>query len=190
MMNEPETANKEGSLICIEGARDALARARYNLDGGFFGVAVNRAYYAFFYAATALLLTLNTTRSKHASRPGEARMSELTVSRLTDNEQAAIEEYAARIRGRYPDRIRSITLFGSKARGEASEGSDVDLLLLVEAEDRELTSALWRIASDVSLEHNVVLSVRVFAEARWAESRRMRLPLYRAVQAEGIPLAC
>lgn len=117
-------------------------------------------------------------------------MSELTVSHLTDSEQAAVEEYAARIRGRYPGRIRSITLFGSKARGEASEGSDVDLLLLVDAEDRQLTSELWRIASDVSLEHNVVLSVRVFAEARWAESRRMRLPLYRAVQAEGILLAC
>lgn len=29
-------------------------------------MAVNRAYYAFFYTATALLLTLNITRSKHS----------------------------------------------------------------------------------------------------------------------------
>ncbi|MEA3340274.1 MAG: HEPN domain-containing protein, partial [Chloroflexota bacterium] len=35
-------------------------------DGDFYGVAVNRAYYAFFYAATALLLTLDLTRSKHS----------------------------------------------------------------------------------------------------------------------------
>lgn len=67
MTNEPEAANGEASLIYIEGARNALASARYNLDGGYFGVAVNRAYYAFFYAATALLLSLNTTRSKHAA---------------------------------------------------------------------------------------------------------------------------
>ena len=32
----------------------------------YYGVAVNRAYYAFFYAATALLLTLDITRGKHA----------------------------------------------------------------------------------------------------------------------------
>ena len=29
-------------------------------------MAINRAYYAFFYAATALLLTLDLTRSKHS----------------------------------------------------------------------------------------------------------------------------
>ena len=108
---------------------------------------------------------------------------------LTDNEQAAIRQYASKLRARVPDRILSITLFGSKARGEASAESDLDLLVLVDSEDREFVSELWRMASDVSLEHNLVLSVRVFAESRWAESRRMRLPFYRAVQAEGVPLA-
>ena len=49
-------------------------------------------------------------------------------------------------------------------------------------------SELWRIASDVSLEYNVVLSARVFAQTRWAETRRIRLPLYRAIVADGIPL--
>jgi uncharacterized protein (UPF0332 family) len=51
-MNESETINREAVLVY--------------LDGDFDGVAVNRAYYAFFYAATALLLTLDITRSKHA----------------------------------------------------------------------------------------------------------------------------
>ena len=44
----------------------ALEGAEYNLGGGFPGVAVNRAYYAFLYAASALLLTLDISRSKHA----------------------------------------------------------------------------------------------------------------------------
>jgi uncharacterized protein (UPF0332 family) len=65
-MDEPEQVNREAIAIYIDGARDALKSAEYNLDGGFYGVAVNRAYYAFFYAATALLLTLDMSRSKHA----------------------------------------------------------------------------------------------------------------------------
>jgi uncharacterized protein (UPF0332 family) len=65
-MNEQEIINRETILVYLEGARNALQSAQYNLDGGFYGVAVNRAYYAFFYAATALLLTLDITRSKHA----------------------------------------------------------------------------------------------------------------------------
>ena len=65
-MDEPEAVAREAIAVYMEGARDALESAQYNLDGGFFGVAVNRAYYAFFYAATGLLLTLSMTRNKHA----------------------------------------------------------------------------------------------------------------------------
>jgi uncharacterized protein (UPF0332 family) len=65
-MNEPENTNREAVLVYLDGARGALQSAQYNLEGSFYGVAVNRAYYAFFYAATALLLTLDITRSKHS----------------------------------------------------------------------------------------------------------------------------
>lgn len=37
-------------------------------------------------------------------------------------------------RGCYGDRYRGLILYGSYARGEADEGSDVDLLLLLEGE--------------------------------------------------------
>jgi uncharacterized protein (UPF0332 family) len=65
-MSESEPVNREAVLVYLDGARDALRSAQYNLDGDYYGVAVNRAYYAFFYAATALLLTLNITRGKHS----------------------------------------------------------------------------------------------------------------------------
>jgi uncharacterized protein (UPF0332 family) len=65
-MNESAIANRQAVVAYLEGARDALQGAQYNLEGSFYGIAVNRAYYAFFYAATALLLTLDISRSKHA----------------------------------------------------------------------------------------------------------------------------
>jgi uncharacterized protein (UPF0332 family) len=48
-MDELEMMNRETVLVYLDGARNALQSAQYNLDGGFYGVAVNRAYYAFFY---------------------------------------------------------------------------------------------------------------------------------------------
>ncbi len=111
-----------------------------------------------------------------------------SLSQLTPDEQTAVTEYIARIRSTFPDRILAVILFGSKARGDADTESDIDLLVLVDAESNEFRSELWRIASDVSLEYNVVLSVRVFGRARWAEMRRIRLPLYRAIVADGVPL--
>ena len=111
-----------------------------------------------------------------------------SLSPLAPNDQAAVLEYVTHIRGRFPDRILAVILFGSKARGDADAESDIDLLVLVDAEDREFRSELWRIASDVSLDHNAVVSARVFGQGRWAEARRMRLPLYRAVVTDGVPL--
>lgn len=110
------------------------------------------------------------------------------LSDLKPNEQAAIQEYVTLISKNFPGRVLSVVLFGSKARGDASSESDIDLLVLVDAESAAFRSQLWRIASDVSLEHNVVLSVRVFAQERWAETQHTRPPLYRAVEAEGVVL--
>jgi uncharacterized protein (UPF0332 family) len=65
-MSTPESVNREAVHLYFGGAREALSHAQFNLDGGIHGVAVNRAYYVFFYAATALLLTIDLTRSRHS----------------------------------------------------------------------------------------------------------------------------
>ncbi len=119
----------------------------------------------------------------------EVLVNKVALLHLTSNEQAAIAEFTTQIRDLFPGRILSITLFGSKARGDSDTESDIDLLVLVDAESNEFRSELWRVASDISLEYNVVLSVRVYAQARWAEAQRIRLPLYRAVAGDGIPLS-
>lgn len=111
-----------------------------------------------------------------------------SLSQLAPNDRAAVIDYVDRIRNRFTDRVRAVILFGSKARGDADAESDIDLLVLVDAENSQFRSELWRIASDVSLDYNVVLSPRIFGEARWAETRRIRLPLYRAIVADGVPL--
>jgi predicted nucleotidyltransferase len=110
------------------------------------------------------------------------------VPHLTSDESEAVNQYINRIQSRFGDRIITAVLFGSKARGDADDESDIDLLLVVDSEDRALRNELWRIAFRVSLEHNLVISPSVFGQASWAETRRIRMPLYRAVEADGIPL--
>jgi len=60
-----EPVDRHTIQVYLEAAHEALESSQYNLDGGFYGVAVNRAYYAVFYAASALLLTKGLSRSKH-----------------------------------------------------------------------------------------------------------------------------
>ena len=42
----------------------------------------------------------------------------------------AVEEFVRRVLERYRDKIDSIILFGSVARGEAKEDSDIDILVV------------------------------------------------------------
>ncbi|MCW7074784.1 MAG: nucleotidyltransferase domain-containing protein, partial [Candidatus Methanospirare jalkutatii] len=42
----------------------------------------------------------------------------------------AVEEFVRRVLERYKEKIESIILFGSVARGEAKEDSDIDILVV------------------------------------------------------------
>jgi uncharacterized protein (UPF0332 family) len=59
--------NRHSIKLYMEAAHEALEGADYNYQGRYWGIAVNRIYYAFFYAASALLLTKDIVRSKHSA---------------------------------------------------------------------------------------------------------------------------
>ena len=54
-------------------AEQACSTARVNLDAGDFRATVNRAYYAVFYAASAILLTVGIERRRHSGVIGAFR---------------------------------------------------------------------------------------------------------------------
>jgi uncharacterized protein len=65
------------------------------------------------------------------------------------------------LRDLYGERHRGLVLYGSRARGEADEGSDVDLLLLLEGPveaGREIRRSS-SLVSSLSLEAGLVLSL-------------------------------
>lgn len=49
----------------VQRAKETLAEARYNADGGYFNAAVNRLYYACFYASLALLHSNGIEANSH-----------------------------------------------------------------------------------------------------------------------------
>jgi len=52
--------------LSMEHAQEMLEVAAHNIADGFYGSAINRAYYAIFYAANALLATQALARGKHS----------------------------------------------------------------------------------------------------------------------------
>jgi uncharacterized protein (UPF0332 family) len=60
------TLEHDEIALYMQHAWEMLEVAVHNMAGGFHGSAVNRAYYAVFYAANALLVTQGLARSKHS----------------------------------------------------------------------------------------------------------------------------
>ena len=58
--------SRQEPRLYIEHTREMLDVAAHNLANDFYSSAVNRAYYAIFYAANALLATQGLSRSKHS----------------------------------------------------------------------------------------------------------------------------
>lgn len=105
-------------------AREALAAARYNLVGGFTGTAVNRAYYAAFYVARAVLLLEGEAPRTHKGVQRQFLLHFVQTGRL--------EEPAAAILSRAA-RMREEADYDDAAQIEADEGealiADVDAFM-------------------------------------------------------------
>lgn len=99
-----------------------------------------------------------------------------------------LDRLADGLRELYGERYRGLVLYGSYARGEADEGSDVDVLLLLEGEvntAREI-SHTQEVTWPLSLETGYVLSVMLVGVEKYRHSKQ---PFLWNARKEGVSLA-
>jgi len=85
------------------------------------------------------------------------------------------------------DKLREVILFGSYARGDFKEWSDVDIMVLVDADDTEckrLDQALMHKLFELDNRMNLLLYIMVTPYTRF-ESVKADYPFYRNVDKEG-----
>jgi predicted nucleotidyltransferase len=115
-------------------------------------------------------------------------MSENGLDRLNPKEREAILEFVHLLEDRFGDRISSVALFGSKARGESTPDSDIDLLVVVDSDDWRVHKKIRYLAADVCLKYEVDLSPRVWSRSHQREMEAINSLLHQNIQREGIRL--
>lgn len=112
-------------------------------------------------------------------------MKTLADAPLSENDRAAIEAAAARLRATLP--VARIVVYGSVARGEAGPESDIDLLVLTTRpltpdEARSVVSTLY----PIQLERGVVLSTLEIPLDEWEHGVYRVMPLRTEIDRDGV----
>ena len=103
---------------------------------------------------------------------------------LTENERAALSKLKKTLSERSD--LVDFRVFGSKARGEASPESDVDVMIELEDYNPSTESEIDDIIFKINLEHDCFISAVIFGRRELEEGPLGESPLYRVIAQEGI----
>ncbi len=107
----------------------------------------------------------------------------------TVQQQAATTELVRRLCTAYPNRILSVALFGSVARGDFTPDSDIDILIIASNADADFEWDVLDIGARVSLECDVIFNLHVYSQDLWKTLQSARRTLWRNVKREGVQLS-
>ena len=86
----------------------------------------------------------------------------------------------------YGERLKAVVLFGSYARGDYHEGSDLDVMIVLDTYksywDELVRSS--ELASDLSLKYDITISRMIMSEEQW---KKGELPVLKNIRIEGVP---
>jgi predicted nucleotidyltransferase len=77
-------------------------------------------------------------------------------------------------------------LFGSRARGDADEYSDMDIFMEFETVDRELKARVKNVAWEMTLETGIVVTTLLFSRDEIENSALRSSPIIHVIMEEGV----
>lgn len=106
---------------------------------------------------------------------------------LNEVEEKAVNELKEKLMQALGSKLKHMILYGSKARGDYNEDSDIDLLVVVDDLDLETDDVISEIANDIELEYELIISAHTRSAKHYQEQLNNRINLFMDnVRKEGI----
>ena len=107
---------------------------------------------------------------------------------LTENERRAVALFAGRAREFLGENLLDLKIFGSKVRGDFDQESDIDLLLIIKHRDAQIGYELSKIAADLNLEFDCMLSPIIYTENEYRKNCWFETFFTKTLVEEGITI--
>ncbi len=100
--------------------------------------------------------------------------------------QKAVQAFKKNMIDRFGPDIE-LRIFGSVARGDYQEHSDIDLLVVLPGPvNHAVEEQVFDMAYDVELEYGLVIGTIVYSKDFWYSDRASAMPLFRNIQRESL----
>ena len=107
--------------------------------------------------------------------------------KLKENEKKALFELKKTLLQKFPD--IEIFIYGSKARGDFIEHSDIDLLILLNRKVKTLIEEeIIGIVYELELKYGVIFDVLIESKDLWQTPVSEEMPIHQNIKREGIRL--
>lgn len=109
---------------------------------------------------------------------------------MSQNLQDLLKKYVEDVHRIYGDRLRTVILYGSYARGDFNVASDIDIMILVDLSDEEIKTK-GRSLSYVTFDYNFDNDLEIMPIVKNQEHFNKWLrayPFYNNIKKEGIEL--
>ena len=105
---------------------------------------------------------------------------------LHPEEQSWLDGYRKALEERHPGAVLRMVLYGSKARGDAHDDSDIDVLIIVKNKSDGLKRPLRRIGYDLAATSWAVPSIMAYTQAEWERLETLQSTYREVVERDGI----
>jgi predicted nucleotidyltransferase len=106
--------------------------------------------------------------------------------RLAENEYAALHRLRKELEERFS--LIDIIVFGSKARGDDSEDSDIDIMIKLERYTPAIESVVDDIIFSINLYYDTFISATIFGKDELESGPLSESPIYKVIEREGVRL--
>ena len=107
---------------------------------------------------------------------------------LSQKEKRAVKAFVSAIRKDLKDQLLETKIFGSKVRGDCSQDSDIDILVVLKRRSKSFIDALYAKLLDIELEYDSKISLTVFSQAEYQHNVNAHTPFMESLADEGITL--